>query len=77
MTKIVFEHYDKLGRQIKVGDYVATTRYFELNLGQVIKINRKQVRIKLFDWQNPILKTGDSIVVLEPSKHLTMRILKN
>jgi hypothetical protein len=40
------EHFDKLGAPINVGDYVAYPHVNSLQIGLVIKLNPKMVKVK-------------------------------
>lgn len=85
MTKVVkvkepIVHKDKLGRVIKVGDFVAYPTRNSLEFGKVMKLNNKMVGVvpavskyKIYGNTN---KYPSDMVLLE-DKDMTWYILKN
>lgn len=45
VPKTVPEHRDKLGRPIKLDDYVAYPSHNSLQFGKVIKLNNKMIKV--------------------------------
>lgn len=82
MTEIT--HTDRLGKTIALGDFVAFPHSNELEIGKIIKITKKMVRVVSVDETGSSryrssqghLKYPCDTVWLEPSK-LTFYILRN
>ena len=41
-------HYDRIGRQVSVGDIVAVADFNGLMLSKVIKLNKKMIKVQRF-----------------------------
>ena len=54
-----FTHFDKLGKLITVGDYVAFPQNNSLTIGTVIKLNLKMVKIKKVNHKSSMYSTGE------------------
>jgi hypothetical protein len=80
MVKEVPVHKDKLGREIKVGDFVAYPSQNSLQFGKVEKLNNKMVGVIPAVSKRPIYKNTNKypadLVRLEASD-MTWYILKN
>ena len=79
MPKEIFEHRDKLGRPLKVGDCVAYPGYNHLEIGIIKKINPKMVRIVKVGAKYPhdgSNKYPEDVVLLEGPK-VSMYLLTN
>ena len=64
------EHNDRLGRLIKLGNYVAYPSHNSLQFGRVIKINPKMIkvqRIPVTRWSGESLKYSVDLLVVEDS----------
>ena len=53
------KHFDKLGKLITVGDYVAFPQSNMLTIGTVIKLNLKMVKIKKVNHKPSTYNTGE------------------
>ena len=76
------KHYDVIGRPINVGDFVAVTIYNKLQIGQVIKLNPKMVKVKLLNVKTSNWYSGEhnrypSDMALLDGEYLTFYLLKN
>ena len=84
MAKKEFEHVDKIGRPIKLGDPVAYPHHNGLKIGTIVTVNEKMCRIKqfgkqAFDWKGRPEKgelkyPADMILIDGPD--ITMYLLK-
>ena len=78
--KLKFEHTDKLGRIINVGDFVAYPAHNSLEFGKVMKLNAKMVgvlpAIQKYRQSNNTDKYPDDLVRLD-AQDMTWYILKN
>jgi hypothetical protein len=54
-----FTHFDKLGKMITVGDYVAFPQSNILTIGTVIKLNLKMVKIRKVNHKSSMYNTGE------------------
>lgn len=71
------QHKDKLGRLIRIGDFVAYPESNSLCVGTIVKLNPKMIkvaRINKYRWESN--KYPDDCVKLEQSD-MTWYILKN
>lgn len=75
-TKDAPEHFDKLGRPLTLGNYVAFPAYNGLEIGVVTKLNPKMIKIKRLGkgWEQN--KYPQDIIVLD-SDEMVFYILKN
>lgn len=78
------EHFDKLGALLNVGDYVAYPHMSTLQIGQIIKLNPKMVKIKGVNkppkrqWrESPGVNRYPHDCVLVSGDLVTMYILRN
>lgn len=80
MTKEVPVHKDRLGREIKIGDFVAYPAHNSLQFGKVMKLNTKMVGVIPAVSKRPIYKNTnkypEDMVRLEASD-MTWYILRN
>ena len=82
MKETEIKHYDVIGRPINVGDFVAVTIYNKLQIGQVIKLNPKMVKVKLLNVKTSNWYSGEhnrypSDMALLDGEYLTFYLLKN
>jgi hypothetical protein len=54
-----FTHFDKLGKLITLGDYVAFPQSNILTIGTVIKLNLKMVKIRKVNHKPSTYNTGE------------------
>ena len=80
MAKEQFEHTDKLGNKLKIGDKVAAAHKGNLKICTVTKLNRKMIKIvpitkvmHLVDGYN--IYSSDAVLIDGP--RVSMYILKN
>lgn len=61
---------DKVGSNVKIGDWVAFSGgvYSTLDIGQVSKINPKSVTVKKYQFGNKISKSSDQIIKIPTDK---------
>lgn len=76
MAKKEIVHHDKLGKELKVGDYVACSGHNEIMIAAITKLNPKMISVqevgkRYVKHKYPI----DSILLDGPE--VTMYILKN
>lgn len=77
MTKDTPIHKDKLGRELRVNDFVAFPQSNSLELGKVVKINPKMVKVlKLPKSKTDYNKYPQDCVRLDASD-MTWFLLKN
>lgn len=77
MTKEVPVHKDKLGREIKLGDFVAFPQSNSLEVGKITKLNPKMIKVlKLPKAKSDFNKYPYDVVKLEQSD-MTWFMLKN
>lgn len=77
MTKETPIHKDKLGRELRIDDFVAFPQSNSLELGKVIKINPKMVKVlRLPNSKSEYNKYPADLVRLEASD-MTWFLLKN
>ena len=79
-------HFDKLGYTVNVGDYVAYPQLNSLELGIVIKLNKKMIKIQKVSqkqpkqrWRSPtpsVNKYSNDCIIID-SQLATLYILKN
>jgi len=70
-------HKDKLGREIRIGDFVAFPQSNSLSVGKITKINPKMVKVLLLPRaKSDYNKYPDDVVRLEASD-MTWYMLKN
>ncbi len=81
MTKVVPVHKDKLGRLLKVGDFVAYPASNNLEFGKVIKLNNKMVGvfpvINTSKWRTKNTNKYPADIVRLEETDMTWYILKN
>ena len=81
MTKVVPVHKDKLGRLLKVGDFVAYPTSNNLEFGKVIKLNNKMVGvfpvINTSKWRTKNTNKYPADIVRLEETDMTWYILKN
>lgn len=81
MTKEVPVHKDKLGRLLKVGDFVAYPAFNSLEFGKVIKLNTKMVGvfpvINDSKWRTKNTNKYPTDIVRLEATDMTWFILKN
>lgn len=78
-TKKVIEHHDMFGYKLEVGDTIVYSKYSQLHVGTIKKINRVSIKVwnikNTWKWYD-----GDSIkstqVIKVPEKDVTLYILK-
>jgi hypothetical protein len=70
------KHYDLLGRQLAVGDYIAYPDGNSLRLGTVDKLNPKMVRVRGLKRTWNVNKYASDTVKLD-GPDLVMYLLKN
>lgn len=84
MAKKEYEHNDKIGRPLKVGDPVAYPHHNSLKIGSIVTVNEKMCRVKPFgnaglDWRgNEVkgnLKYPNDLVLID-GQDITMYLLK-
>lgn len=84
MAKKEFEHCDKIGRPITVGDPVAYPHHNGLKIGTITTVNEKMCRVKPFganatDWrgrpEKGQLKYPKDMVLID-GQDITMYLLK-
>jgi hypothetical protein len=80
MTEII-EHRDRLGRVIKVGDFVAAADNNRLSVGTVCKLNPKMVQYKTIHnekyWSDRRVNKYPNDVIVVEGPEVTFYILKN
>ena len=80
------EHFDKLGHSINVGDYVAYPNSNMLELGMIVKLNPKMIKIQRiakkpskYKWRNDIKfvnKYSKDCIIVD-NQLITLYLLKN
>jgi len=76
MTKEVPVHKDKLGREIRIGDFVAFPQSNDLCVGKITKLNPKMVKVlKLPKAKSDFNKYPDDVVRLD-EKDMTWFMLR-
>ncbi len=48
MAKEQPQHYDRIGRQVSVGDIVAVADFNGLMLARIVKLNNKMIKVQRF-----------------------------
>jgi hypothetical protein len=80
VNKTPIEHKDKLGRLIKLGDFVAYPAFNSLEFGKVMKLNNKMVGVypittKRYGNRNQNKYPQDIVLIEGPE--VSMYLLKN
>jgi hypothetical protein len=77
----VYQHFDKLGRELAVGDCIAYNSHFGgLTVGRVEKINRERIKIirltesANMDWEFEFAHPCNTVLL--DSKDVTFYLLK-
>lgn len=81
MTKEIVVHKDKLGRVINLNDFVCYPDGNSLEIGKVLKINPKMIKVRRIPdknrrWEDNKNKYSWDCVLVD-GKEVTMYILKN
>ena len=76
----MIEHRDKFGKKLIVGDYVVFSRKSHLELGKVIKLNKKMVKVRelpvVGKYANEYNKYGSDTTFVD-IKDATFYLIKN
>ena len=79
MLNNIPEHKDKLGQSINLDDFVAYPSYNSLDIGKVIKLNNKMVKVLRIPTSRNTKGTNkypNDMVKVDP-KDVTVYLLKN
>lgn len=80
-TKEIVEHRDKLGRVIQLEDFVCYPDHNSLEIGKVVKINPKMIKVSRIPDKNRkwggVKNKYPADAVLVDGKDATFYILKN